>query len=97
MLALSVVLTLSVGATVGFTSDRRHHRLLAVASICFAIVALVHVFEGLHLFQEAGWGEPRSIGHYVDLSAAVLGLIILLAAAGTAWTSRRASKEPTKG
>jgi hypothetical protein len=38
---------------------------------------LVHVFEALHLFPWMHLGEEHSVGHYVDLSSAVLGVTLL--------------------
>ncbi len=41
------------------------------------VVVVAHVCEGLHLFPSMRWGDARSVGHYVDLSAAALGLTLL--------------------
>ena len=40
------------------------------------VVVLAHVAEALHLFPSMQWGLPQSIGHYVDLLSAVLGLTL---------------------
>ena len=90
LLALAVALALFAGATTSVFSPReRRNTWLALDGICFAVVALAHLFEGLRLFPEAGWGEPRSFGHYVDLSAAILGLVFLVLAAGAAMMRQR--------
>src|SRR5215469_8261075 len=47
-----------------------------VGAGCLVVVALTHVFEALHLFAFMHWGEEHSIGHYVDLSSAVLGVTL---------------------
>src|SRR2546425_12518944 len=52
-------------------------QLLGVA--CFVVVALAHVFETLAILPALGWGQPRSIGHYIDLGAAVLGVTLVSA------------------
>jgi hypothetical protein len=39
---------------------------------------LTHVAETLHLFPGMGWGQPTSIGHYIDLVSAILGCALLL-------------------
>jgi succinate dehydrogenase/fumarate reductase cytochrome b subunit len=52
-------------------------QLLGVA--CFVVVALAHIFEALTIFPALGWGQPRSIGHYIDLGAAVLGVALVSA------------------
>jgi hypothetical protein len=41
---------------------------------CLIIVVLTHVCETHHLFPVMGWGLRNSPGHYLDLSAAILGL-----------------------
>jgi hypothetical protein len=38
------------------------------------VVVLSHVSETLHLLPWMHWGEPGSIGHYVDFWSVVLGL-----------------------
>jgi hypothetical protein len=48
--------------------------LMLVGVGCLVIVVLTHVCEKLHLFPVMGWGLRNSPGHYLDLSAAILGL-----------------------
>lgn len=43
---------------------------------CLVVVVLTHVAEALHLFPWMNWGQEHSVGHYVDLSSAVLGLTL---------------------
>jgi uncharacterized membrane protein len=50
-------------------------QLFGVAGL--AIVVLAHVSEGLHLFPVMHWGSPRSVGHYLDLTGALLGVTML--------------------
>ena len=65
-----------------------HHRrstgsaLLLLATLCFIVVALTHVFEALGILSGLGWGRPGSLGHYVDLAAAILGLTLLALGVG---------------
>lgn len=40
------------------------------------LVALTHIFEALHVFTWMHWGVEHSLGHYLDLSSAVLGLTL---------------------
>jgi hypothetical protein len=40
------------------------------------IVVLVHLCEGFGLVPWIGWGGNRTIGHYLDLAAAVIGLTL---------------------
>jgi hypothetical protein len=44
---------------------------------CLIMVELTHVCEAHHLFPWMGWGLKHSVGHYLDLSSAILGLTLL--------------------
>ena len=57
------------------------------------VVVLTHVAEARHLFAFMRWGAPRSAGHYLDLSSAILGLTLFptgLALRAKANAARRA-------
>jgi formate hydrogenlyase subunit 3/multisubunit Na+/H+ antiporter MnhD subunit len=54
-------------------------RLLLLGAACLVIVVLTHVAEALHVFTFMGWGEPDSVGHYLDLTSAILGCTLLVA------------------
>ena len=43
---------------------------------CLVLVVLTHVAEALHLFPWMHWGSEHSVGHYLDLWSAVLGLTL---------------------
>ena len=43
---------------------------------CLVLVVLTHVAEALHLFPWMHWGSEHSVGHYIDLWSAVLGLTL---------------------
>lgn len=47
-----------------------------VGAGCLMLVGLTHVCEGLRLFPWMRWGLEHSIGHYLDLWSAVLGLTL---------------------
>jgi hypothetical protein len=51
--------------------------LMLLGAGCLIIVVLTHVCEEFHLFPVMGWGLKHSPGHYLDLSAAILGLAFL--------------------
>jgi succinate dehydrogenase/fumarate reductase cytochrome b subunit len=40
------------------------------------VVILTHVFEGLRLFPRMRWGSQHSVGHYLDLLCAILGITL---------------------
>ena len=50
-----------------------------VGAGCLVVVVLTHIFEALHLFPFMHWGEKHSMGHYVALSSAVLGVTLFAA------------------
>ncbi len=41
---------------------------------CLVMVVVAYLCEALHLFPWMHWGSEHSIGHYLDLWSAVLGL-----------------------
>jgi formate hydrogenlyase subunit 3/multisubunit Na+/H+ antiporter MnhD subunit len=60
------------------TRMRRVWRLLQLFGlVCLIMVVLTHVAETFHLFPKVGWGQPSSIGHYIDLVSAILGCTLL--------------------
>ena len=58
--------------------------------VCLIVVVLTHIAERLQLFPGMGWGQPNSIGHYLDLISAILGGVLLLVGSlGNALTRQR--------
>ncbi len=47
-----------------------------LGSGCLVMVVLTHLCETLHLFPWMHWGSEHSVGHYLDLWSAVLGLTL---------------------
>jgi hypothetical protein len=47
-----------------------------VGAGCFVVVVLAHIFEALQLFPSMQWGLEGSVGHYLDLWSAVLGITL---------------------
>ncbi len=43
---------------------------------CLVMVVLPHLCEALQLFPGMQWGSEHSVGHYLDLGSAVLGLTL---------------------
>ena len=41
-----------------------------------SMVVLTHVCEALQLFSTMQWGSPDSVGYYLDLCSAILGLTL---------------------
>jgi hypothetical protein len=62
------------------------------------VVVLTHVAETLRLFPSMHWGLPHSVGHYVDLWSAALGLTLFpLGYFLDALTARRAEASRRPG
>lgn len=59
------------------------------------IVVITHVCEALSTFDSMGWGMEDSIGHYLDLGSAVLGVTLFSTGYCLyALTIRRAERDP---
>ena len=43
---------------------------------CLMVVVFAHISEALHVLPSMHWGSEHSIGHYLDLWSAVLGLTL---------------------
>ena len=43
---------------------------------CLVVVVLTHICEALHLFASMDWGLEHSLGHYLNLWSAVLGITL---------------------
>ena len=85
MLRSSLALVVAVLLVLGMAASLRRRptgsrRLLLVSAGFFVIVAMSHVFEAFRILPAAGWGQPRSPGHFIDLTAALAGVTFLLAA-----------------
>ncbi len=63
-----------------------------LGALAALVVVLAHVAERFALWPSMGWGQPHSLGHYMDLASAVLGVGLLAAAAVLAFASRRGAK-----
>jgi len=64
----------------------------AIGALGLLMVFVAHICEGFHLLPRLGWGEPRSVGHYLDLSGAAVGLILVPLGY---FLSRRSRAEPS--
>ena len=64
-----------VGSAIIFSRKKSIVTFLQVVGAgALVAVVLAHVCEALHLFPWMEWGCENSVGHYLDLFAAVLGL-----------------------
>lgn len=71
------VAALVCGSIVLFARRNTIWRLLQLlGASCLAVMVFAHVAEAFGLFPMMGWGQLHSAGHYLDLAAAALGLIL---------------------
>ncbi len=78
LLALVVVSVLLAASAVFIKRERSTGSLLQLlGALLLVIVVLSHVFEALNLFPQMQWGQPHSVGHYLDFGSAVLGLTLV--------------------
>lgn len=78
VVALIPVCLLVAWSVVLFARGKTLGRFLQLLGAGFLIVVvLAHVAEALHLLAFMHWGEEQSLGHYLDLSSAVLGVTLL--------------------
>ncbi len=72
---------LLVGSLIGVITTRSLPAILSLlGAVCLTGMVLTHVAEARHWLPQLQWGLPDSIGHYVDLTSTVLGLILLVGA-----------------
>lgn len=77
LIASVPIAVLLLGAAVLYIRTRQLSalvQLLGAASLL--VVVFAHVFEASGLFPSLGWGAEGSIGHYIDLAAALSGLAL---------------------
>ena len=77
LVASVLTLVLFSWSAVSFARQRIVFSFLQVLGAgCLIVVVLTHIFEALHLFPFMQWGSPHSVGHYLDLANAILGLTL---------------------
>jgi hypothetical protein len=68
---------LFTGALALFSRERNFCSFLQLMGAgSLVVVVLSHVAEALRLFPSMHWGQEQSVGHYLDLWSAVLGLTL---------------------
>ena len=66
-------------------------RSLLFGSICLLVLVPTHIAEKFHIFPEMGWGLPNSVGHYLNLVSAVLGITLLLLGLGAVFRRKNSN------
>lgn len=75
--ALAVIGPLFLWSALRTRTGRPGGRLQLLGASGLLIVVVAHLCEGLRLFPGMGWGRPQSAGHYLDMSAAIVGLVFV--------------------
>ena len=73
LLAAGVFLTVSMAIVL--TRRGLPAALQALGVGCFGVMALTHVFEAFSMLPAFGWGQRHTMGHLIDLVAALLGVM----------------------
>jgi hypothetical protein len=77
LVALVPACMLFLGSVILFFREKSVGYLLQLLGAgCLVLVVLTHVAEALHLLPWMHWGSEHSVGHYIDLWSAVLGLTL---------------------
>jgi hypothetical protein len=66
-----------------------------IGSVFLIVVVLTHICEALGIFHWMHWGLEDSIGHYLDLGSALVGLTLFTTGyCLDALTTRKAESDP---
>jgi formate hydrogenlyase subunit 3/multisubunit Na+/H+ antiporter MnhD subunit len=78
LLALAPTLLLLLATAALYARTKATAALVqALGAACLLVVVLAHLCEALNLLPFMGWGAKGSIGHYIDLASAVLGVALV--------------------
>jgi len=68
---------LLIGSIVFFSRGINLSSVLQIAGAAsLMVVVIAHICEALHVLSWMRWGEERSVGHYLDLTGAILGFTL---------------------
>lgn len=68
---------LLVGSTLQFFRRKRTATVFQlIGAACLVVVVIAHLCEALGWFPWMHWGSEHSVGHYIDLLAAIGGLAL---------------------
>jgi hypothetical protein len=77
LITLVPVGLLFMGSVVLFYRERKASSFLQlIGASCFLMVVLTHICEALRLFTFMSWGREQSVGHYLDLTSAAIGITL---------------------
>lgn len=74
---LVLILVLLVASALSYRSNKTLPSFMQLIGVSFLfVVVLAHFCEALSFFPSMGWGKEGTPGHYLDLSSAVLGVVL---------------------
>jgi hypothetical protein len=77
LVALMPADILFVGSVLLFLREKSLGSFLQpIGTGCLLVVVFAHICEAFHLLLWMHWGSAHSVGHYLDLWSAVLGLTL---------------------
>ena len=75
--ALAPASILLVCSAVSFFKERTFSSFLQLFSAgCLVVMVFTHIFEAFRAFPSMHFGREHSVGHYLDLASALLGLTL---------------------
>ena len=78
LLALAPTLLLLLATAALYVRTKAAGALIqTLGAACLLVVVLAHLCEVLNLLPFMGWGAQGSIGHYIDLASAILGVALV--------------------
>ena len=79
LIAIAIPVGLIFAASLAVFAKKKTTEALTqlVGATFLLVVIFVHVSEAFGFFPWMGWGQPDTLGHYVDLTSALAGAILL--------------------
>jgi len=74
---LVLILGLLVASALSYRSNKTLPSFMQLIGVSFLLVVVfAHLCEAFSAFPSMGWGKEGTPGHYLDLSSAVLGVVL---------------------
>jgi hypothetical protein len=93
---LAACVFLAVSVAILLTRRGLFSALQALGLGCFGVMALTHVFEAFSILPALGWGQPHTVGHRIDLVAALLG-VSFMTTSFLLWRRDHRRSDPDRG
>ena len=75
---IGIPVCIVVGASIAsFAEEKTRMALMQLVGASFLLVMIfAHVSEAFGFIPSLGWGQPNTLGHYIDLISAIAGAIL---------------------